>query len=187
MKRLVNFSIASLMVLTARIASADDFSMTITDGSTITALRGALCGVGVNIFNIPLPSGCSGAIDPNTGAITITSCTFAPNTEDPNAIITLSATSGSGTYDGTNLTLTPDINVHITDNPPTFYSCDSAGPVSVPLSGVVTDGSGTISFGPDSIPGPTYSVTNTCPADIAVFLACTADTITNETVNLTIP
>jgi hypothetical protein len=187
MKKFVGFSIASLMVLTARIASADDFSMTITDGSTITALRGALCGGGVNVFNIPLPSSCSGAIDPGTGTITIQSCTFAPNTEDPNAIVTLSATSGSGSYDGTNLTLTPDINVHITDNPPTFVSCDSAGPTSVPLSGVVTDGSGTISFGPDSIPGPTYAVTDTCPENIAVFLACTADRITDETVNLTIP
>ncbi len=187
MKKLVSFSIASLMVLTARIASADDFSMTITDGSTITALRGALCGGGVNVFNIPFPASCSGAIDPGTGQITITNCTFPPNTQDPNAIVTLSAMSGSGTYDGTNLTLTPDINVNITDNPPTFTSCDSAGPTSVPLSGVVTGGSGTISFGPGSIPGPTYAVTDTCPADIAVFLACTADTITNETVNLTIP
>jgi len=187
MKKLVRLTIASVVVLTARIASADDFSMTITDGSTITALRGAACGGDINLFHIPLPSSCSGAIDPDSGAITIANCTFAPNTEDPNAIITLSATSGSGSYDGTNLTLTPDINVHITDNPPSFLACDTAGPVSVPLSGVVTDGSGSISFGPDSFPGPIYAVTDTCPDFVAAALACTAETITNETINLTIP
>jgi hypothetical protein len=59
-------------------------------------------------------------------------------------------------------------------------------PVSVPLSGVVTDGSGTISFGPDTFPGPVYAVTDSCPANIALFLDCGAETITGETFNLTI-
>lgn len=187
MKRLVSFSIASLMVLTARTVSADDFSMTITDGSTITVLRGAACDGTSTVFVIPLPASCSGTIDPGTGDVSITNCTFAPSTAEPGSIITLSAMSGSGNYDGTNLTLTADINVNITDNPPTGLSCDTAMPVSVPLSGVVTGGSGTISFGPGTIPGPTYAVTDTCPSDIAFSLHCTSETITNETLNVTIP
>lgn len=186
MKKLVSFSIASLMVLTARIASADDFSMTITDGSSITVLRGVDCDGTSQVFHIPLPAGCSGAIDPETGDITITNCSFASSTEEPGAIITLSAMSGSGNYDGANLTLTPNIDVNITDNPPTGLSCDSEAPTSLTLSGDVTGGSGSISFS-GSIPGPTYAVTATCPDDIAAFLHCTAETITDETINLTIP
>jgi hypothetical protein len=185
MKKLVRFSVASLMVLTGRIASAGGFSMTITDGSSITAQQGSDCGGGTATLDTVLPAGCSGAIDPNTGDITISSCTFTPSTQLPGAIITLSAMSGSGNYDGTNLTLTPDINVNITDNPPTFISCDSATPITVPLSGVVV-GSGTISFS-GSIPGAIYAVTDTCPAAIALMLNCDDETITDVTFNLTIP
>jgi len=186
MKKLVRFSVASLMVLTGRIASAGGFSMTITDGSSLTVLRGAECDGTTQVFDIPIPANCSGSIDPDTGDITITSCTFAPSTEQPGAIITLSAMSGSGNFDGTNLTLTPNIDVNIIDDPPTGLSCDSEAPISLTLSGEVTDGSGTISFS-GSIPGPTYAMTVTCPADIAAFLHCTAETITDETINLTIP
>ena len=185
MKKLVSFAIASLTVLTARIVSAGDFSLTITEGSTISVLQGTDCGGMSDVFNIVLPAGCSGAIDPDTGDITITSCTFAPSMQEPGAIITLSAMSGSGNYDGTNLTLTPDINVNITDNPPAVVSCDTAMPVSFPLSGVV-EGSGTISFS-GSITGPIYAVTDTCPFDIAFLLHCNAETITDVTFNLTIP
>src|SRR5215475_249435 len=142
MKKLVRFSIASLMVFTGRIASAGGFSMTMTDGSTITVLQGAECGGSSAVFDIVLPASCSGAIDPDTGDITITSCNFAPSTEQPGAIITLSAMSGSGNFDGTNLTLTPNIDVNIIDNPPTGLSCNSEAPISLTLSGEVTDGSG---------------------------------------------
>jgi len=186
MKKLVRLSIASLLLLTPGFAFADDFGMTITDGSSITVLRGADCDGTSQVFDIQLPANCSGSIDRDTGDITITSCTFAPSTEEPGAIITLSAMSGSGNYDGTNLTLTPNIDVNITDNPPTGLSCDSEAPISLTLSGDVTGGSGTISFS-GSIPGPTYAVTATCPDDIAAFLHCTAETITDETINLTIP
>lgn len=185
MKQLVHFSIGFLIILTTGFALADPFSATITDGSSIAALQGDACGGMSNVLDIVLPAGCSGEIDPDTGDIAITSCTFAPSTQKPNAIITLSAMSGSGNYDGTNLTVTPNIDVNITDDPPTFISCDSATPISATLTGVVM-GSGTISFS-GRIPGATFAVSDTCPADIALFLNCQDETITDMTFNLTIP
>lgn len=185
MKKFVSLSIASLIVLTAGIAFADDFSSTIVDGSTITALRGDACGGSSDVYNVQLPAGCSGTIDPDTGNITVTNCTFAPSTEVPGFIVTLSSSSGVGNYDGTNLTLTPDINVNVTDNPPSGLSCDSGTPISATLSGVVV-GSGTISFS-GSIAGPTFPASPTCPAFIAGTLNCLLQTVTGATFNLTIP
>ncbi len=186
MTKLLSLSIASLIVLTAGIAFADDFSSTITDGSTITAMRDTGCGGTTDTYNVQLPAGCSGTIDPLTGNITITSCTFAPSTDVMGFIINLSASSGSGNYDGTNLTLAPDININVTDNPPSSISCDSASPISPSLSGTVTGGSGTISFS-GSLAGPTFPVTGTCPAPVSGALACILNTITGATLNLTIP
>jgi len=184
-KKFVSPYIASLIVLTAGIAFADDFSSTIVDGSTITAMRGDVCGGTSDVYNVQLPASCSGTIDPDTGDITVTNCTFAPSTDVPGFIVTLSSNSGTGNYDGTNLMLTPDINVNVTDNPPSGLSCDSATPISATLSGVVVD-SGTISFS-GSIAGPTFPATPTCPPFIAGTLNCLLQTVTAASFNLTIP
>jgi hypothetical protein len=186
MTKLLSLSVASLIVLTAGIAFADPFSSTITSGSTITALRGAACGGTADNYDVTLPAGCTGTIDPVSGDIVVSSCTFAPSTQVPGFIITLSASSGSGNYDGTTLALTPDINVNVTDNPPSAVNCDSASPISPPLSGTVTGGSGSISFS-GSVSGPSFPTSATCPPVIAGTLNCLLDTVTGATLNLTIP
>ncbi len=186
MTKLLSLSIASLIVLTAGIAFADPFSATITAGSTITAME---CGGPSDTYNVQLPASCSGDFDPVTGNITIASCTFAPSTDVPGFIITLSAISGSGNWDQTTLTLAPDININVTDNPPMSISCDSASPISPPLSGAVMGPpptAGTISFS-GSLAGPTFPVTGTCPPIVAGTLNCLLNTITGATLNLTIP
>lgn len=186
MNKSVNFGVSCLAILTTGVAFADDFSTTFTGGSSITAQRGAGCGGSTDTYAVQLPSGCSGTIDPDTGNITITNCSFSPSSQLEGFLITLSSNSGSGNYDGTNMTLTPDINVNVTDNPPSGLSCDSATPISATLSGTVTGGSGTISFS-GSISGPTFSVTPTCPPSAAATLNCVLQTVTGATFNLTIP
>ncbi len=187
MKKFVSLSVASLIVLTTGIAFADPFSSTITSGSTITALE---CGGTSDNYDVALPAGCTGDIDPATGNITVTNCTFAPAsvTVGVPAIVTLSANSGSGNWDLTTLALTPDINVNVTSDPPGGFSCDSA-PTSPPLSGPVTGPpptAGTISF-LGSVAGPTFLVTPTCPPVVAGTLNCVLNTVTGATLNLTIP
>lgn len=178
--------IASLAILTSAVSFADDFSTTITDNSSITATRGSACGGTTDSYAVQLPASCAGTIDPGTGNITITSCTFSPSSQLTGFVITLSSSSGSGNYDGTNLTLTPNINVNVTDDPPSGLSCDSSSPISDTLSGTVTDGSGTVESS-GSVSGPTFGVTATCPATAAGTLNCVLQTVTDVTLNLTIP
>lgn len=185
MQKFISRFIASTIVLAATTAFADDFSSTITDGSTITAQRGSACGGTTDVYNVALPAGCSGTIDPGTGAITITSCTFAPSNQLAGFTVTLSANSGSGSYDGTTLTLVPDINVNVMDNPPTGLSCDSDSAISPTLSGAVGT-SGTITFS-GSTPGPHFPSSATCPAFVAGALNCTLETVTAASLNVTIP
>ncbi len=190
MKKFVSLSVASLIVLTTGIAFADPFSSTITSGSTITALE---CGGTSDNYDVALPAGCTGDIDPATGNITVTNCTFAPAsvTVGVPAIVTLSANSGSGNWDLTTLALTPDINVNVTSDPPGSFSCDSdpTMPISAPLSGAVAGPpptAGTISFS-GSVPGPTFPITGTCPPVVAGTLNCFLNTVTAATLNITIP
>jgi hypothetical protein len=187
MKNFVNVAIAFTIVLTSAVAFADPFSTTIQAGSTITGVEGDPCGGSTDVYNVALPASCMGDIDTSTGNITISSCTFSPSTDVPGFIITLSANSGSGNYDGTTLSVTPDINVNVTDNPAMFINCDSATPISAPLSGPVDPVSGgTISFS-GSIPGPTFVASGTCPALVAGALNCRLQTVTAASLNVTIP
>lgn len=187
MNKLLSLGVASLVILSTGIAFAGmPFGTTITDGSTITAQRGSICGGSTDTYDVALPAGCSGTIDAS-GNITVTNCTFAGSHELTGFVITLSSTSGSGTFDGTNLSLTPDINVNVTDDPPSGLSCDSSSPVSPPLSGTVdATGTGSISFS-GSISGPTFSMSATCPALAVATLNCVLQTVTGATLNITIP
>jgi hypothetical protein len=187
MNKLLSLGVASLVILSTGIAFAGmPFGTTITSGSTITAQRGAICGGSTDTYNVALPAGCSGTIDAG-GNITVTNCTFAGSHELTGFVVTLSSTSGSGTFDGTNLALTPDINVNVTDDPPSGLSCDSSSPVSPPLMGTVdATGAGNISFS-GSVSGPTFASSATCPATLAGTLNCLLQTVTGASLNITIP
>lgn len=187
MNKLLSLWVASLVIFTTGIAFAGSpFSSTITAGSTITAQRGDACGGSTDTYNVQIPAGCSGTIDAS-GNITITSCTFTPSHQLTGFVVTLSSSSGSGTFDGTNLSLAPDINVNVTDDPPSGLSCDSSSPVSPPLSGTVdSSGTGTISFS-GSVSGPTFSPSATCPPTVAGALNCVLNTVVGSTLNITIP
>jgi len=145
-----------------------------------------VCGGSTDTYNVQLPASCSGTLN-EFGIIDISNCTFAPSHQLTGFVVTLSANSGAGGFDGTNLSLTPDINVNVTDDPPSGLSCDSSSPVSAPLAGTVNpDGTGTISFS-GSIPGPTFSASATCPDLAAATLNCVLQTVTAATFNITIP
>jgi hypothetical protein len=187
MNKLPSLCVASLVIFTTGISFAGmPFGTTITSGSTITAQRDAPCGGSTDTYDVALPAGCFGAIDV-FGNVTIGTCFFAGSHELTGFVVTLSSNSGSGTFDGTNLALTPDINVNVTDDPPSGLSCDSSSPVSPPLAGTVdATGTGTISFS-GSIPGPTFSPSATCPPAVAGALNCVLNTVTGSTLNITIP
>src|SRR5215831_2253454 len=142
MTKFVSLSIACGIIFTAAIAFADPFSTTIQDGSSITAMRDTACGGSTDVYPVSLPASCMGDIDTTTGNITISSCMFSPSSAVSGFLITLSASSGSGNYDGATLSVAPDINVNVTDDPPMFVNCDSTTPVTVNLSGPVDPVSG---------------------------------------------
>ena len=187
MNKLLSLCVASLVIFTTGIAFAGmPFGTTITSGSTITAQRDAPCGGSTDTYDVALPAGCSGTLG-GDGTVTITNCTFAGSHELTGFVVTLSSNSGSGYFDQINLALTPDINVNVTDDPPSGLSCNSSSPVSPPLSGTVdATGTGTISFS-GSVSGPTFSPSASCPPAVAGALNCVLNMVTGATLNITIP